>query len=402
MVEVHGFDWTIKQLYTYPNEYIYWSVLIVVYPYITGLVAGAFVVSSLYHLFKKEALKPVSRFALLLSLAFLLVAPMPLLLHLQHPERAFNIYWTPNTSSAMAMFGYVWLTYFIILCLEIWFVYRADIVRMAMEYKEKRGFFNRIKYYIYKALTLGYYRIDEEALKLDEKVGKFLSAIGIPAACFLHGYVGFIFGSVKANPLWNTPMMPVIFLVSAVVSGIALTIFSYIIAMKIMKRDIDMVALKTMSYYLVLFILLDFALEMLEILNHAYKQTEDWVVLKNIVFGSFAFTIFGVQFLIGLVIPAIILSLPGLTVRRAFFASILVLIGVLSMRWNVVVGGQSFSKSLYGYMVYDYPIFSTNILILKESVTAVAFLLLLPFILLIIFNKILPAFEFKEEKHSTH
>ncbi len=397
MVEVHGFEWTIKEFFTYPNEYIYWTVLIVIYPYITGLVAGAFVVSSLYHLFKKETLKPVSRFALLLSLAFLIVAPMPLLLHLQHPERAFNIYWTPNTSSAMAMFGYVWLTYFIILCLEIWFVYRVDIVRMAMEYKEKPGIISKIKYIIYKVLTLGYYRIDEESRKLDEKVGKILSAIGIPSACFLHGYVGFIFGSVKANPLWNTPLMPVIFLVSAVVSGIALTIFTYIIAMKIMKREIDMAALKTMSYYLVMFILLDFSLEMLEILNHAYKQMEDWMILKNIVFGSFAFTIFGIQFLLGLVIPAIILSLPGLNVKRAFFASILVLLGVLSMRWNVVIGGQAFSKSLYGYMIYDFPVFSTNLTILKESILAAAFLLFLPFILLMIFNKILPAFEFKEE-----
>ena len=46
---VHGMDWTAKEGFVYPNEFIYWSIQIVMYPYMTGLVAGAFVLSSLYH-----------------------------------------------------------------------------------------------------------------------------------------------------------------------------------------------------------------------------------------------------------------------------------------------------------------------------------------------------------------
>ena len=63
----------------------------------------------------------------------------------------------------------------------------------------------------------------------------FLAGIGIPVACFLHGYAGFIFGSVKANALWMTPLMPVIFICSAVVSGIALCILTYIVTMEMRK-----------------------------------------------------------------------------------------------------------------------------------------------------------------------
>ena len=66
--------------------------------------------------------------------------------------------------------------------------------------------------------------ISEQALEKDERAVKILAGIGIPVACFLHGYAGFIFGSVKANALWMTPLMPVIFICSAVVSGIALCI----------------------------------------------------------------------------------------------------------------------------------------------------------------------------------
>src|SRR5512138_1051696 len=121
------------QGYIYPNEVeLQWSILIVLYPFITGLVAGAFILASLERVFRVEAVKPTYRLALLTALSFLLVAPLPLQLHLGHPERSFEMYLTPHTSSAMAMFGFVYLWYLMaVLVLEIWLDYRAEIVLMA-------------------------------------------------------------------------------------------------------------------------------------------------------------------------------------------------------------------------------------------------------------------------------
>ncbi len=114
----------------YPNEVeLQWSILIVLYPFITGLVAGAFILASLERVFRVEAVKPTYRLALLTALAFLLVAPLPLQLHLGHPERSLEMYLTPHRSSAMAMFGFVYLWYLMaVLLLEIWLDYRRDIV----------------------------------------------------------------------------------------------------------------------------------------------------------------------------------------------------------------------------------------------------------------------------------
>ena len=75
---VHGEAWTMKDLFVLPNEYVYWSIQIVLYPYMTGLVAGAFVLSSLYHVFGVEKLKEIARFALVFSFALLPTAMMPL------------------------------------------------------------------------------------------------------------------------------------------------------------------------------------------------------------------------------------------------------------------------------------------------------------------------------------
>ena len=119
--------------FMYPNEVsLYWSVLIVLYPYITGLVAGAFILASLARIFRVEAVKPTYRLALLTALAFLMVAPLPLQLHLGHPERSLEMYLTPHRSSAMAMFGFVYLWYLMaVLVVEIWLDFRADIVALS-------------------------------------------------------------------------------------------------------------------------------------------------------------------------------------------------------------------------------------------------------------------------------
>ena len=77
-------------------------------------------------------MKPTYRLALLTALSFLLVAPLPLQLHLGHPERSYEMYFTPHSSSAMAMFGFVYLWYLMaVLVLEIWLDYRRDIVLLS-------------------------------------------------------------------------------------------------------------------------------------------------------------------------------------------------------------------------------------------------------------------------------
>ena len=202
--------------FMYPNEVeLQWSILIVLYPFITGLVAGAFILASLERVFRVDAVKPTYRLALLTALAFLLVAPLPLQLHLGHPERSLEMYLTPHRSSAMAMFGFVYLWYLMaVLLLEIWLDYRREIVALS---QTSRGW----KRLFYRVLTLGSDNVSARALRIDERLGYFITLIGIPSAFLLHGYVGFIFGSVKANPWWSSPLMPIVFLFSAMVSGIA-------------------------------------------------------------------------------------------------------------------------------------------------------------------------------------
>ena len=372
--------------FMYPNEVeLQWSVLIVLYPFITGLVAGAFILASLERVFQVQAVKPTYRLALLTALAFLLVAPMPLQLHLGHPERSFEMYLTPHVSSAMAMFGFVYLWYLLaVLVLEIWLDYRHDIVVLSQTTTGWRRL-------IYRMLTLGSTNVSPHALHIDERAGWLITVIGIPSAFLLHGYVGFIFGSVKANPWWSSPLMPVVFLFSAMVSGIAVVMLLYMLLNWMRREPIDMRCVDTVAKYLFYTFIIDFSLEMLDLIHRIYEADESFRSLDFMVHTKLYFSHIVVQILLGTVTPIVLLGitqvakLADLARKRIYVLSgCLTLIGIFAMRWNVVIGGQLFSKSFLGYTTYKMG-FAT-----REGLLTAIVLTILPFMFLWALVKLLP------------
>jgi Ni/Fe-hydrogenase subunit HybB-like protein len=372
--------------FMYPNETeLQWSLLIVLYPYITGLVAGAFILASLERVFKVEAVRPTYRLALLTALAFLLVAPLPLQLHLGHPERSLEMYLTPHTSSAMAMFGFVYLWYLtVVLLVEIWLEYRADIVGLAQTSKG-------VARIVYRALTLGSDNVSPGARRIDDKVGFTVTVIGIPSAFLLHGYVGFIFGSVKANPWWSTPLMPIVFLFSAMVSGIAAVLVLYVVSMKLRKTAIDMRCLDTIAKYLFYTFVIDFTLEMLDLIHRTYEADESFRSLDFMVHTRLMFSQIILQIVLGTLLPLGMLAATQLwrfseARRKAMYvaACCCTLVGIFAMRWNVVIGGQLFSKSFLGYTSYKVQFAA------REGLLMAIALMILPFAIFVVLVKLLP------------
>ncbi|MDA3905966.1 MAG: polysulfide reductase NrfD [Bacteroidales bacterium] len=340
--------------YIYPNEIaLNWDLLIVMYPYITGLVAGAFILASLNRVFDIKALRPTYEISLLTALSFMLVATMPLISHLGQPFRFYEMLITPHLTSAMAIFGFVYIWYLmVVLLLEIWFDYRYDMVIWS---EQKKGFMK----FFYKALTLWVSDKSPESRKTDDKIGYFITVIGIPSAFLLHGYVGFIFGSLKANPWWSSVMMPVIFLFSAMVSGIALVMFIYMVINFIRRKKNDILCLDTIAKYLFYILILDFTLESLDQIHRIYEADESFDILKLLVHGKLFFTFFIMQIGVGTIFPLAVLGFfqfkqPSEKIRKILYliVSSAVLIGIFFMRWNVVIGGQLFSKSFYGFTSY--------------------------------------------------
>jgi len=373
--------------YVYPNETVIpWTVLIVVYPYLTGLVAGAFTVSSLYHVFGMERFKPVGQLALLTALSFMIFVPMPLLLHLGNPQRAFNTMLTPHWTSAMAMFGLFASFYVILLMLEIWFVFRPFIVRQA---QQTSGLIARL----WHVASLGSDDLSPKAMRYDEKWIFALAVIGIPAAHGLHGYVGFLFGSLKSREWWSSDLMPVVFLFSAVISGVSLLIVLYVLSCRLRKIPVDLQCLKGLAYVLWGFAMFTLALEGLEFANVVYKGREGIEMIVEYVTGRLLVPFFVLQFSIGAVIPIAVLSymvwrgttgkalIVGVTV-----SALLVLFQVWMMRWNVVIGGQEIAKTGKGLLSYQL------VLLHREGLLTAVAVAVAPLLLLWAMVRVLPPF----------
>jgi Ni/Fe-hydrogenase subunit HybB-like protein len=378
--------------YIYPNEVeLQWGLLLVVYPYITGLVAGAFILASLERVFNVKEVEPTYRLALLTALAFLLIAPLPLLLHLGHPERSFEIFITPNMHSAMAMFGFVYAWYLtVVLLLEIWFDYRKDLVLWA---RNERG----LRKWIHLILTLGATDVSERSVEFDRKAVRFITIIGIPSAFLLHGYVGFIFGSVKANPWWSSVLIPVVFLFSAMVSGIGMVLILYLLT-GLVRQSLEMTCLDKLASFLFYALVVDFSLEILDFIHRLYEAEDSIRILGTLILTRLFLSLVVLQALTGTILPLICLALvspafgnralvrlPDELRRLLYLASaVLIQIGIFSTRWNVVIGGQLFSKSLRGLTVYKLELMGL------EGFFVALLLLATPFVLLYVLVKVLP------------
>jgi Ni/Fe-hydrogenase subunit HybB-like protein len=322
---------------------------------LTGLVAGAFIMASLVRVFNVKALVPVYRLSMLTAFAFLLCAPLPLLFHLGHPERNYEIMMTPHLTSPMAVFGFVYAWYLMaVLLLELWFDFRQDLVKWSEVTTGFRGV-------LYRALTLGVTDVSEQSVRLDMKMEWILSIVGIPSAFLLHGYVGFIFGSIKANPWWGNVLMPIMFILSAIVSGIALCVFNYLVLTWIRRKTVDMRCLDTMAMFLFYALVVDAVVETLDVLHRGFAAEEGFAVLQTMIREKLFYTLNLGQVILGTLVPLLLLGslqllrrrVPELVRRRMIFGSaFMILVGVLAMRWNVVMGGQFFSKSLRGVMSY--------------------------------------------------
>jgi Ni/Fe-hydrogenase subunit HybB-like protein len=378
--------------YIYPNEIeVHWGLLIVVYPYITGIVAGAFILASLVKVFNVKEVQPLYRLALLTALAFLLVAPLSLVSHLGHPFRAYEIFLTPQTSSAMAMFGFVYAWYLmVVLLVEIWFDYRKDMIVWA---QEETGLMR----HIHRVLSLFSKDVSEEALRFDNRALKVITIIGIPSAFLLHGYVGFIFGSIKANPWWSSVLMPIVFLFSAIVSGIALVILLYMVIYPLMGGKIDMKCVDKGMSFLFYAVIVDFSLEFVDFIHRIYQSEEEIKILGELVMNKIFFSLVIVQVLMGMLFPLAILSAIKIfrqfreseELRKMLYFVSLILIqgGIFATRWNVVIGGQMFSKSFRGLTTYKMEFGGI------EGLLYALGLLAMPLVILAILLKILPAWK---------
>ena len=144
-------------------ENVYWGLLIVTYPFISGLVAGSFVVASLSHVFRRRELDKLAPLALIVSFALLVVAPVTVLADARQPANAFELFTRPHIPwSPLGDFTAIWLTYVVLMVVECYFAFRAANVRRA------QGISWRAK--LSRSMALGSTDLSEHARRRDMRM----------------------------------------------------------------------------------------------------------------------------------------------------------------------------------------------------------------------------------------
>ncbi len=292
----------INIIYTVEHE-MPLGIPIATYFYLTGLSAGSFIISTFAYGFGMIRFKPLGKIGVVMATCLLVIAPMILLIDLEQPLRFWHLILYLRITSPIT-----WGTFLLTL-------------------------------YPMNCIVYGYFMF-----KGDMKRTKIFGLIGIPLALMVHGYTGFILALGKARVLWNTAIMPPIFLVSAMVSGLAMMILVVIIKDYIIQRKKnDPTLLYDLGKFLVVSIVLDLILIGTDLTVLLTSHTEAYMAALMLLKGEFSSLFLGVEVFLGALIPlALLLSpftkrwIPGLVI-----ASILVMIGIFAMRYIMVVGGLS-------------------------------------------------------------
>jgi len=196
--------------------------------------------------------------------------------------------------------------------------------------------------------------------------------------------------------------MPIVFLFSAIVSGIALVMLMYLVMTWYRKVPVDMQCLDTVARYLLYAFVIDLSLELLDLAHRIYEADESFKTLDFMVHTRLFLSQIVLQIVVGTLVPIALLVSARMArnarLRRAVYIAtgMLTLVGIFAMRWNVVIGGQLFSKSFLGYTTYKLE-FAT-----REGLAISIVLLVLPFVLLAGLVRLLPPWPMTPVDHPRH
>lgn len=309
-----------------------WGLWVAAYIYFIGLSAGSFLVSSLVYVFNIKRFESIGRLALYSAVVTLLLALLSISADLGHPFRAWHVLVYPNFHSPMAWMIWLYSAYFILLMLELWFVLRHDLVVGS----RRPGWRGRL----YRILAFGSNDDSPATRTSDRQVVRVLATIGVPLAVMFHGGVGSLFGVVASRPAWHGGLFPILFLVSALVSGGALLVLVSAIFQDGLRRNRQVVL--DLAGLVLALLAFDLLLQISETLVGFYGNEPDRVENLRLIYGGPYWWVFWVwQLAIGTLVPIALLASPW-TRRNPVAAALacgLIAIGFLAVRLNIVIPG---------------------------------------------------------------
>lgn len=313
------------------GSYIVWGLWVSAYIYFIGLSAGSFLLSSLIYVFGMKRLERIGRLSLFVAIITLFMALLSIWFDLGRMERAYRVITSPNFGSMMAWMIWLYSIYTLVMLLELWMALRPDFARWGAQ--------GGLRARIGPVLALSKGPLTETQESLTRHWLKVLATVGVPLAVTFHGGVGALFSTLSARPFWHTPLMPVLFLTGALVSGGAL--MAFVVTVFWPATDKEYVHIVSYIGRAVLGLLVfDVVLEWAEFsVPMWYGVGHEYDLLMRMLFGEFWWVFWVLHVGLGTVIPLILLVSMGDRPRAVGLAGILIATTFMTVRLNIVIPG---------------------------------------------------------------
>jgi molybdopterin-containing oxidoreductase family membrane subunit len=297
-----GQQWRIGLWVTGMNTPAYWGLYIVNFVLFIGLSAGGILVAALVHAIGIERFRPVARIAEILAISCLILATIFIMLDLGRPDRFYHLLLYGRLGSPLVWDVLVISIYLAISMALGYFSTRADVIHCMRELPRRR--------LLYRVLALGYTDLSPRALERDHRLLRLLAIAAIPAAIALHSVTAWIFGLVKARPGWHSALIAPLFVVSAIVSGLALVIVAVVVSRRAFGLPIAERVVRDLGFLLAVLIPVLGYFLFAELLTVVYaREPAAFAVFREMMAGSYA-PIFWFNLLLGLLLPLIVLMNP--------------------------------------------------------------------------------------------
>jgi len=172
----------------------------------------------------------------------------------------------------------------------------------------------------------------------------FLAIVGLGLSSLHQSSLGATFGVIKARPFWFKPEMSVLFMFSAIVGGISMTLFATMLASRLTsKAKISDVLVERVAQFVGYLLIGYFYFRVWDALATTYTydpgRSEGLHFLTK---GPFAFNFWIIEMLLGMIVPMILLLYKPTRMNRLWrmLALFLVAAGVVAFRWDTNITGQ--------------------------------------------------------------
>jgi formate-dependent nitrite reductase membrane component NrfD len=265
--------------------------MIVTYFFLGGLSAGTYMFSVAANYWKQE-FKPLAKRSAVLSLIALAIGLFILLHDLGQPYRAWRLFAAFNPRSMLS-----W---------GVWFLNIFGLLNL-----------------VYTVLLF----------KAKENDAKKFAYLGFPFALLTATYTAMLLAQAPGRTLWHTALLPVLFLNGAIISGIAM-----VMLFSATKENTELIS--KLGRFVAWLIVFEIGMVFAEVIMLLNGGTESAAVAKSLFSGKIGGLFLGLEIVLGAIVPVAILLRARTNVFSQAVASLLILIGIFTMRYVIVVGGQ--------------------------------------------------------------